>query len=307
MPHDGRAGHAIAAGGVKGVAPLFIATSAIWGSTWLVITFQLGVVPPEVSVVWRFLLAGLVLLAFCAATGRPLRFTRSDHALLALQGLLMFCLNYVTIYWAEQHIVSGLVAVAFSMLTFMSLYAQRLTFATPISARAMVGAMVGVGGVVVLFLPELAKSGSDRDTVLGTLLALAGTLFAALGGMVAGRVTQRGLPIIPTSGWGMLYGAAATAIIAVFTGAQWTFDARPTYVLSLLYLALVGTVVAFLCYLTLMRKVGMAKSSYVSVITPVVAIALSALFEGYRFTWFTAVGVAMAMAGNAIAMRGRRG
>lgn len=288
-----------------GALPLFLACSAIWGSTWLVITFQLGVVPPEVSVVWRFLLAGGVLVAFSALTGRSLRFSWSDHALFAAQGTLMFCLNYVFIYWAEQHIVSGLVAVGFSTITFMSVFAQRITFGTPITRRALLGAVLGVGGVAVLFLPELIASTGDRETVLGVTFALLGTLFAALGNMVAGRVDQRGLPVITSSGFGMLYGAVAAAMVVMLTGAQWAFDARPAYLASLAYLALAGTVAAFVCYLTLMRKVGMANASYVGVATPVVALALSALFEDYHFTVYTAVGIALAVAGNVIVMRRR--
>jgi drug/metabolite transporter (DMT)-like permease len=290
---------------IAGAVPLFIACSAIWGSTWLVITFQLGVVPAEVSVVWRFLLAGLVLLGFCAATRRPLAFSRSDHALFAAQGTLMFGLNYICVYWAEQHIVSGLVAVAFSTITFMSLFGQRLTFGTPITGRATLGALLGVGGVAVLFLPELLASHGDRETLVGTGFALAGTVFAALGNMVAGRVGQRQLPVLSSSGFGMLYGAAAAALLVTCTGVPWAFDPRPAYIASLVYLALAGTVAAFVCYLTLMRKVGMANASYVGIATPVVALALSALAEGYRFTVFTAVGIALAIAGNLIVLRRR--
>jgi drug/metabolite transporter (DMT)-like permease len=286
-----------------GTAPLFIACTVIWGSTWVVITYQLGVVPPAVSVVWRFLLAGLLLVAYCAVTRRPLRFSRSDHGLFAAQGALMFSFNYLFVYWAEQHVVSGLVAVAFSTLTFMSLFAQRVTFGTPITRRALLGALLGVSGVAVLFLPELLASKGDRETALGMVYAVVGTFLAALGGIVAGRIQQRELPVMATSAWGMLYGAAASAIVVVCSGVPWVFDAHAPYLMSLAYLAVVGTVLAFLAYLTLMRKVGMANASYVNVCTPVVALLLSALVESYRFTLYSAVGIALAVAGNVIVLR----
>ena len=284
---------------------LFAACTAIWGSTWLVITYQLGVVAPEVSVVWRFFLAAVALGVFCVATGRSLRFSRREHAMLALQGTLMFCLNYILIYWAEQHIVSGLAAVAFSTITFMSVFAQRVMYGTPVTARALIGALLGVGGVVVLFYPEIAASQGDRETTLGVTLALVATLFAALGNMAAARVQQRGLAIFPTTAWAMLYGAMAAAVVAAMFGARWTFDFRMPYVLSLLYLSVFGTVVAFISYLALMRTIGMAKASYVGVTTPVVALLFSAAFEGYRFTVYTVAGIALAIAGNLIVLRRR--
>jgi drug/metabolite transporter (DMT)-like permease len=292
---------------VSRAAWLFAVCTAIWGSTWLVITFQLGTVAPEVSVVWRFALAAFVLGAFCVVTGRSLRYAAADHADFALQGTLMFCLNYVCIYWAEQHVVSGLVAVAFSTITFMSVFAQRVMYGTPVTARALTGATLGVIGVTVLFLPELVAAHGDRDTVLGIFWAVLGTVFAALGNMVAARLQQRGRAIIPTTAWGMLYGAIAAAVVVAMTGARWDFDPRLPYVASLAYLALFGTVAAFVAYLALMRTIGMANASYVGVTTPVLALVLSALMEGYAFSLFTVAGIALAIAGNVIVLRRRAG
>lgn len=284
---------------------LFAACTVIWGSTWLVITYQLGVVAPEVSVVWRFLLAAVTLGVFCAATGRSLRFSFREHAMLVLQGTLMFCLNYILIYWAEQHIVSGLAAVAFSTITIMSVFAQRVTFGTPVTARALAGALMGVGGVVVLFYPEIAASQGDHETTLGVTMALVATLCAAFGNMVAARVQHRNLAILPTTAWAMFYGALAAAVVAAMFGARWTFDLRLPYVVSLLYLSMFGTVVAFVSYLALMRTLGMAKASYVGVTTPVIALLLSAAFEGYRLTVFTIAGTALAIGGNLVVLRRR--
>lgn len=282
---------------------LFAVCTAIWGSTWLAITWQLGVVAPEVSVVWRFALAALVLGGFCVATRRPLRFGAAAHRLFALQGTLMFGLNYVCVYWAEQHVVSGLVAVAFSTITFMSVFAQRVMYGTPVTPRALTGATLGVIGVTVLFLPELVAAHGDRDTVVGVFWAILGTVFATLGNMAAARVQQRGLAIIPTTAWGMLYGAMAAAVVVALMGVPWTFDPRQPYVASLVYLALLGSIAAFVSYLALMRMIGMARASYIGVSTPVLALALSAMMEGYHFTAFTFAGVALAVAGNLIVLR----
>ncbi|MEP7062690.1 MAG: EamA family transporter [Betaproteobacteria bacterium] len=304
---EGEYRSAARAGTPNRAAWLFAVCTAIWGSTWLVITYQLGSVAPEVSVVWRFALAAVVLGAFCVATRRSLRYTAADHAVFAVQGALMFGLNYVCVYWAEQHVVSGLVAVAFSTITFMSVFAQRVMYGTPVTARALTGATLGVFGVTVLFLPELIAAHGDRDTGLGIFWAILGTVFATLGNMAAARLQLRGRAIIPTTAWGMLYGALAAAAVGIVTGAHWSFDLRLPYVASLAYLALFGSVAAFVSYLALMRTIGMANASYVGVTTPVLALLLSALVEGYVFSAFTVAGIALAIAGNVIVLRRRPG
>jgi len=287
--------------------PLFVLATTIWGSTWLVIKWQLGVVAPEVSVAYRFALAAAVLGGFCLLTGRSLRFAARDHALFALQGALMFGFSYLCVYWAEQHIVSGLVAVVFALFTVMNVFTQRLMYGTPVTARAIAGATLAVAGVAVLFVPELAAVRGDRETVLGIGLALAGTALSALGGLPAARVHQRGHPVMSTSAWAMLYGAALTAAVAALRGRPWAFDASPSYVASLAYLALAGTVVSFVAYLALMRRVGMARASYTGVWIPVIALLLSTAFEGYRLTLYTLAGAALVVAGNLIVLRRDRG
>ncbi len=284
---------------------LFLTATLIWGSTWLGITFQLGVVPPEVSVAYRFALAAALLAAWCAWRGVPLRFSRRDHAFLAGTGATLFGFNYVTVYWAERFVPSGLVAVVFSTIVFMSPVGMRLAFGTPMSARTLVAATLGVAGVALLFLPELDAARHGGSAALGIALALVSTAIATAGNLFAVRNHQAGLPTFPATAWGMAYGALAAALSAAVTGAAWTFDPRPPYVLSLLYLAVFGSIAAFGAYLTLLKRVGAGPSSFVGVATPVVAMLLSTLFEGYRWTWVAVLGVALAIAGNVLALRPR--
>ena len=284
---------------------LFLTATLIWGSTWLGITFQLGVVPPEVSVAYRFALAALLLGAWCAWRGVPLRFSRRDHAFLAGTGATLFGFNYVTVYWAERFVPSGLVAVVFSTIVFMSPVGMRLAFGTPLSARTLVAATLGVAGVALLFLPELDAARHGGNAALGIALALVSTIIATAGNLFAVRNHQAGLPTFPATAWGMAYGALAAALSAAVTGAAWTFDPRPAYVISLLYLAVFGSIAAFGAYLTLLKRVGAAPSSFVGVATPVVAMLLSTLFEGYRWTWVAVLGVVLAVAGNVLALRTR--
>jgi drug/metabolite transporter (DMT)-like permease len=287
------------------VSPLanFAIATAIWGSTWLAITWQLGVVPPEVSVVYRFALAGLIIAAWCRATGRSLAFSRADHLWLAAWGATFFGLNYVGVYYAEQYVSSGLVAVVFATIVFMSAVGMRLAFGAPLTARMLFAATLGVGGVALLFLPQLEEAGNGGATALGIGWALAATALAAVGNLFAVRNHRRGLPVFPTTAWGMLYGAGVAAVFAVAHGARWTFEPSFPYVASLLYLAVLGSIVAFGAYLTLLKQVGAAPASYVGVSTPVIAMLLSTFFEGYRWTGIAVLGVALAIAGNVLALR----
>jgi drug/metabolite transporter (DMT)-like permease len=285
------------------VPTLFAIPTAIWGSTWLAITWQLGVVPPAVSVVYRFALAGTLIGAWCLATGRSLRFSRRDHRWLAAWGATFFGLNYVGVYYAEGYVPSGLVAVVFATIVFMSAIGMRIVFGTPLTARMMLAATLGVAGVALLFLPELRTARDGGSTAIGIAWALVATALATAGNIVAVRNQRRGLALFPMTAWGMLYGAGVALLFALASGAQWTFDPGFRYVASLAYLAVLGSIVAFGAYLTLLERVGAGPASYVGVSTPVIAMLLSTLFEGYRWTWVGALGVALALAGNVLALR----
>jgi drug/metabolite transporter (DMT)-like permease len=284
---------------------LFLAPTLIWGSTWLAITWQLGFVPPEVSVAYRFALAAAILAAWCVATRRSLRFPLREHGVLAALGAMFFGLNYVSIYWAERYVASGLVAVVFSTIVFMSPVGMRFAYGTPLTLRTLLAATLGVSGVALLFLPELDAARHGGAAAAGIGFALLGTAFAAAGNIIAVRNHRANLPIFPTTVWGMAYGALVAALVATVTGALWTFDTRAGYVLSLLYLAVVGSIVAFGAYLTLLKRVGAGPASVVGVATPVIALLLSTLVEGYQWTAVAAFGVAMAVVGNVIALRPR--
>jgi drug/metabolite transporter (DMT)-like permease len=292
-----------AAGRLQSPASLFAAATLIWGSTWLAIKYQLGSVAPEAAVAYRFALAAVLLGAWCALTGRSLRFSPRAHAFIALQGALLFGLNYVGVYWAEEHATSGLVAVLFSTIVFMNPIGARLIFGTPLRSRTLIAAALGVTGVGLLFLPELVQARSGGEAALGIACGLGATAIASGGNLAAVRNQRAGIPVLPGTAWGMLYGALVAALAAGARGVQWTFDAHLPYLLSLLYLALFGSVVAFGAYLTLLQRVGPARVAYVGVGTPVVALLLSTLFEGYRWTWVAGLGVALAVAANWIALR----
>jgi drug/metabolite transporter (DMT)-like permease len=283
---------------------IFTVVVLIWGTTWFAIKFQLGVVAPEVSLVYRFTLAAACVFAYARATGSPLALSWRDHRFVALQGATLFCLNYWLTYLSTQFLTSGLVAVLFTSIIFFNLVNSLLIFRAPVEPRVIAAAAAGVVGVALLFLPELRAALDDPGILHGAGLALGATYLASLGNMAATRNTRGGLPVVTVNAYGMAYGAAGLALIAALRGAPVAFDWHWPYVLSLLYLSLAGTSLAFGLYLALIRHIGATRASYSSVMFPVVALAVSTLFEGYHWSVPALVGLAVLVAGNALALGG---
>jgi drug/metabolite transporter (DMT)-like permease len=288
---------------LRSAPALFAIATLIWGSTWLAITFQLGVVAAEVSVAYRFALAALILAIWCRATGRSLAFSRRNHAFLVAQGVLMFGANYVAIYEAERYLTSGLVAVLFSTIVFTNPIGMRIVYGAPLSRRTLFAVLLGLAGVVLLFLPEVLAVQGSAGTALGVAFGLAATLLATGGNLIAVRNHRASVGVLEGTVWGMAWGAATAALVAMITGAPWTFDASLRYALSLVYLAVFGSIIAFGAYFLLLKKAGIAIASYTSVAIPVIAVLLSTLFEGFAWTWTAVLGVGFAATGNYIALK----
>ncbi len=289
-----------------GAARLFAACVAIWGTTWIAITFQLGRVPPEASVAWRFGLASLIVAGLCRARGFALRFPARIHGLLALLGLSMFCLGYLLVYHAETMLVSGLVAVGYSASPLVNMALSRLAFGVPMRRRVATGGLLGIAGVALVFWPELSRFRGGGRAALGAALTAGGMTSAAVGNVFAVMLERRGVNVWQKMAWGMGYGAAGCLVAAVVRGQPLAFEWTATYLASLLYLALFGSVLAFAAFLTLLERTGAAQAGYVSVMVPVVALGISSLFEGFAFGPLAAVGIAAAVAGQVLVLRPAR-
>lgn len=282
---------------------LYLVSVLIWGSTWLAITFQLGRVPPEVSVAYRFALASALLFAWCRFRRLRLAFTWREHGWMALQGLLLFGANYVCVYLAEAQISSGLVALVFSLIVFMNIGSTRLFFGTRIRPATMIGALMGVCGVALVFLPELSHGGNRGDPLLGLIIAAGSTVLASLGNIASARNQRHGMPIIQANAYGMLYGALFVGLYALAAGRPFVFEVSPRYLWSLGYLALFGSVLAFGAYLTLVGRIGADRAGYAGATIPIVAVVLSTFFEGLQWHAFTFAGIVLCLAGNVLVLR----
>lgn len=282
---------------------LYFTTVLIWGSTWLAIKFQLGAVDPLVSVVYRFGLASVLLFAWCFLARARLRLTPREHVFIALQGVCLFGLNYWVIYWAEVYLTSGVVAVIFATMVFMNFFNAALFLKRPLVPVVLVGGLIGLAGVALLFWPEFGSLGLDGGALRGLLLALGATYLASLGNIVATRNAGFGLKVITVNAWGMFYGTALLALVALVTGVEFRFPTGMPYVASLLYLSVFGSIVAFGAYLRLMALIGPERAGYTAMLTPVVALLLSTAFEGYRWTLPAAAGLVLIVLGNALVLR----
>jgi len=283
---------------------LYAITTLIWGSTWLAITFQLGVVPPAVSIVWRFALSALILLGYALVRQLPLSFSLRDHLWMALQGFFMFGLSYVFVYLAEGDLTSGLVAVVFSVIVFWNIIGMRLFFAAPINPVTLFAAALGVAGVVLVFWSEIANFSTSVAQARGLMFALIGTVVASLGNMTALRNQKHMIPVVPLMGWAMVYGTILIAAYAILAGDEFSFELTFPYVASLLYLAIFGSVLAFGFYLTLIKRIGADRAGYIGAAVPVVALLLSTLFEDLQWQIPMVLGVMLCIAGNVLILRG---
>ena len=282
---------------------LFAICVLTWGTTWYAITFQVGLVPPEVGVALRFALAGAVVLAACVARGERLRFGLDEHLRLALQGSFLYGVSYLCVYHAERHVVSGLVAVGYSASPLVTGLGAHWLFGVRTSGRFLLGGVLGLAGIAMLFWPEFGPAGGTRDTALGALFTIAAVLLSAVGSLAASRNRSHGLPFWPALGYGMLYGAAVAALVALVQGQGFTPPASGAWWLSLLYLALAGSVLTFACFLTLQERIGPGPAGTVGVMTPLLALLVSMAFEGFRPQALTLAGAALAVTGNVLMLR----
>jgi len=279
---------------------LYIVAVLIWGSTWIAIEFQLGVVAVEVSLVYRYGLAAAVAFAWCAWSGQPLRFDRRAHGYFMLMGTFMFGLNYLAAYAAQIYITSALNAIGFSAMVWLNIVNARIFLGAHADRGTYIGAGLGIAGILIIYWPAVQDASLSDRMLIGACLSLTGALLASFGNIVSQAAQRRALPVMPSTAWSMLYGCLLNAGLAVVQGKPFNFDPSPGYVLTLLFLAVFGSVVAFGCYLTLLGRIGADRAGYSMIMIPIVALILSALFEGLVLEIHIIVGVALALAGNVV-------
>ncbi|MEX6501330.1 DMT family transporter [Pseudomonas zhanjiangensis] len=282
---------------------LYLLTVLIWGTTWIAIKLQIGEVAVAASIAYRFALAAAVLFVVLSLSGRLQTLDRRGQLICLVQGLCLFCINFLCFYTASQWIPSGLIAVIFSTATLWNALNARLFFKQKIAANVLAGGALGLSGLGLLFWPQLADHAASRETLLGIGLALLGTLCFSAGNLLSSLQQKAGLKPLTTNAWGMLYGALMLVAICLFSGTPLTFEWSSRYVGSLLYLAIPGSVIGFTAYLTLVGRMGPERAAYCTVLFPVVALNISVFMEGYQWTAPALLGLVLVMLGNVLVFR----
>lgn len=283
----------------------FALVALIWGSTWLVIKDQIGSVPASWSVTWRFTVAAAGVLMLALARRESLRLDRRGHRLAMLLGLLQFVCNFQFVYRAEQHITSGIVAVLFALLLVPNALFARIFLGQPLTRGFLAGSAIAIAGIALLLLHEVRTAPVGDEALLGVLFAFCGILSASSANVLQASEAARTRPMLAVLFWAMAWGVAIDAAFAWTVYGPPRIDMRPGYLLGIAYLGVMGSVVTFPLYFQLVRELGPGRAAYNGVLVPVVAMLLSTLFEGYRWSALAVAGAVLAIAGLIVALRAR--
>jgi drug/metabolite transporter (DMT)-like permease len=258
---------------------LFLITLFCWSPTWYLIKFQLGYVDPLVSVFYRFLIAALIIFIYLVIKNKNLKFSINHHFWFLFFGTCLYSINYVFFYLSNTYLISAYPAIVFSTVVIMNILGETFYFKKKPSLKTLIGATIGMIGIIIIFNDEIFNFSLSEGTHVGLFLALIGTLSASTGNMVHQRNLNNNFPVIQTIAYAMLYGSLITLFVTQVRGAELLFENSISYISSLLYLSIFGSIFAFISYLKLLEKVGPGRAGYVGVVMPVLALIISTIFE----------------------------
>lgn len=279
---------------------LYFSVVLIWGTTWIAISFQHGELSPAVGVFWRFILASSLLFLFLMITNKLKTLNPYDHLFCLIQGACVFGFNFICFYTAIAYINSGLEAIIFSMAVIFNAVNNRIFFGQAISQYFYPSAILGIAGIIALFWHDLVSTAVDLNTLWGIGLCLLGTYGFSIGNMVSIRHQKKGLDILTTNAFGMLYGAMIMGLIVLFLQQDFLPPMSSTGIFALLYLAVFGSVIGFTAYFALIGRIGASQAAYTTLLFPLVALTLSTIWESYQWHLGSILGVILILLGNYI-------
>ncbi len=281
-------------------ASLFTLVVFAWGLTWYAMKLELGPVPTETSIFWRFLVASAIMWIGLALAGRLKRVPLRAHVWFAALGVVLFFANFLFFYNAERFIASGVVSVVFATASSFNVFNQWLFNRVRPSARTVLGALIGVAGVAFLFADQLAATAAGGGSALGLLLSIGGTYCFSLGNLASRPAAEAAGDLPNAIARAMTWGAAMLAVVVAARGLSFAPSSEPVYVGALLYLAAVGSALGFLAYLALVARIGPERAAYATVLSPVIALAISWLLEGYQWSPWALFGAPLILIGNVV-------
>ena len=282
----------------------FILCSIIWGTTWLVIKFQINGPGIFAAVFYRFLIATLCMFILTFFIKKyPMQYSIKFHIIFFLHGLFNFCLNYLLTYQAEKNLNSGLVALTFTLLIYFNMLGLKIFFKKPLSKNIIIGSILGGAGIYLIFSKEISSQTWSSELSFGIAVSIIATFFASIGNMFAFKNHKRGIPVLVFNAYGMLYGTFCTFVLSKFFQATLDIPFQLNFIAPLLYLAVFGTVIAFWAYQTIVGTMGADRAAYTSIISPLLAVITASFFEKLAITPLMSLGILMCLAGNFISLK----
>ena len=278
--------------------------SCIWGLTWIAIKFQLGVGDANVAVFYRFITATVIMFALAVFKKERLAFNSKEHGLMMAQGFFMFSLNFLLTYWASSMAPSALISLSFTAIIFFNMAGARLFLKMPLEKKVIAGAIISFVGMGLVTYVEMQQNSLSNYPLsfLGFLIGLLGTLFASAGNLVSMKNRQLNLPVMSNTAYSMLYGSLFTLIHCLCRDASFTLTITPSFLISFFYLTVFGTVISFVSYTKLLQIVGPSKAAFTSVISPVIALVVSTVYEKMQWSTLLMVGIVLCLLGNCVAL-----
>lgn len=277
---------------------LYILTILIWGTTWIAIKFQIQNVSPLISVPYRFLIAAFFMFLYCYIRKIKIKHSFKDHIFMWGQGIFLFGINYWLVYKAEIYLPSGLVAVTYSTLMIMNVINSFIFLRLPVTRSVLLGSFAGIIGILLIFSPEITNFKYSINNLRSVSFGFLSALSLSFGNIIAARNQKHNLSLIPTTAISMSYGSVTLLLVATITGKSFMIPFNTTYLSSLLYLSIFGSLFAYYFYLTLIERLGASKASYAIILVPVVALIMSSIFENYSWNWQSLSGVMLLTIGN---------
>ena len=282
---------------------LFISTLIVWGPTWYIIKFQLGIVDPMTSVFYRFLLSAIIILIFCVFKKINLKFSLKEHLLIAALGISLFNINYVFFYLSTVHLISGFVALCFSSILFMNVVNNIVFKRKYPKIMTLMGGLIGTLGLLFIFYDEIINFEFSKSTSIGILLGVLATYFASIGNLISEYTSKIKLNVVAVTGYGMLYGSITLVIYLFIVGIDLNFDFSYRYIVSLLYLSIFGSVFGFILYLSIIKNIGANDAAYIAIIMPLIALIISTIFEGLIWDINLYIGALLVLFGNILILK----
>lgn len=250
------------------------------------------------SVLFRYAIAAMLLQGLISATRARNRHSIYIHWQFFLMGSFLFCWNYVLFYTATAWgLTTGLIALIFSLIITMNMANNAIFFKERPERKTLIGAVIGLIGITVVFAQDLTDL-QGQGKLPAILLCVAATYLASLGNMMSKTLQRQGVSVTGSNGWGMTYGALTLLVIVLLFDQPVRFPTTLTFLSSLAFLTVFGSVIGFWSYLTLLGRVGADKAAYAMIVFPIWSLMISWMFEGFEWTPVKITGVGIILLGN---------